>query len=215
MTSTTTKTEKRYTWEDYRRFPDDERWQIVNGEAFMMAPSPGFRHQDVSMKLSSVLSNHFKGKDCRPFAAPFDVKLSDDDVVQPDLMVVCDPDQIKDTHVEGAPKLLIEIVSPSSESFDRIAKMRLYEKFGVSEYWIVTPYPPLLEIYQLDDSKRFHLHSGGSIQDVVASPSFPDLEVNLSELFDLPYTEEERKIFKVKESPAKYQPNSQQPTRPI
>jgi Uma2 family endonuclease len=80
------------------------------------------------MKLSAELERFFRNSSCRPFAAPFDVKLSKEDIVQPDLMVVCDPEQIKETHIEGAPKLVIEIVSPASESFDRLAKMKLYER---------------------------------------------------------------------------------------
>lgn len=168
-----------------------------------MSPSPGIQHQDLSINLAREFSIFFKGKKCRPFAAPLDVKLSERDIVQPDLLVVCNPQQFKGTHIEGTPRLLVEIVSPSSESRDRLLKMKLYEKYGVGEYWVVTPYPPLVEIFVLE-AGRFHLHSGGSVNDIVSSPAFPGLKLKLSELFDLHYTEEERKIFEVREPPSKY-----------
>jgi len=192
-----------FTWKDYRAWPDETRWELLGGTAIAMSPSPGVRHQALATRIGGVFSGFFKGKNCRPFVAPLDVKLSEHDVVQPDLLVVCDPAQIKDTHIEGAPTLVVEIVSPSSEKQDRLAKMKLYERFGIKEYWIVTPYPPLLEIHTLE-SGRLSLHSGGSLGEKISSPTFPHLEIDLTEVFDLPFTEEERKIFVVKEPPAKY-----------
>lgn len=85
--------------------------------------------------------------------------------------------------------------------------MKLYEKFGVAEYWIVTTYPPLIEIYALDDSGRFRLYSGGTLGDTIESPAFSGLEIKLDEVFDIPYTEDEMRIFRVKEPPAKYESN--------
>ena len=155
------------------------------------------------MQLGAILTSFFKGKRCRPFAAPLDVKLSDVDVVQPDLIVVCDPSQFKGTHIEGAPALVVEILSPSSISHDRLAKMRLYQQAGVGEYWIITPFPPLVEIFRLE-SARYYMHSGGVIGDVIRSPSFPELTVDLADLFNVPYGADEMKTFEVKESPGAY-----------
>ena len=119
------------------------------GEAFDMSPPPLSRHQLISMRLTGALLEFFKGKRCQPYAAPFGVKLSDEDVVQPDLFVICNPKQIKHTHIEGPPTLVIEILSESSLRRDRIQKWALYERFGVREYWIVTPHPALIEVYRL------------------------------------------------------------------
>lgn len=203
MTSLAVKHEPGFTWADYQSWPDDERWEIIGGKAFAMSPSPGIRHQDIVINMARELSLFFKGKTCRPFTAPLDVKLSEYDVVQPDLMVVCEPKQFQGTHIEGAPRLVVEIASPSSVSHDRLAKMRLYQLAGVEEYWIVTPYPPMVEIFRLE-SGHYHLHAGGTQKDSIASAVFPDLKLNLAEVFDIAYTAEEMKIFEVRESPARY-----------
>ncbi len=122
---------KRYTWSDYQQLPDDERWEIIAGEIFDMSPAPSMRHQSIAMELGFQLKSFFNGKPCKPFAAPADGKLSDEDVVQPDLMVVCDTAQIKESHVEGAPALVIEILSPSTQNHDRKRKMELFARAGV------------------------------------------------------------------------------------
>ena len=93
MDSLALKHEGGFTWDDYRGWPYDERWELIDGEAYAMSPSHGYRHQDVSMHLSGAFFNYFKGKKCRPFTAPLDVKLSQAGIVQPDLLVVCDPQQ--------------------------------------------------------------------------------------------------------------------------
>ena len=139
-----------YAWDDYRQWTDDRRWEILDGEAFAMTPAPSMRHQDVVAQLHVQLEAHFAGKTCRVVLSPADVKLSEHDVVQPDLAVVCDPRKIKPSHVEGAPTLIIEVLSPSTEVFDRRRKMVLYARSGVKEVWLVRPYPSLIEVYVLD-----------------------------------------------------------------
>ncbi len=190
-----------FTWEQYRQWPDDESWEVVGGEAYAMSPSPGGRHQLVSGELHRQFANFFRGKPCVALAAPLDVKLSETDIVQPDLLVVCDRTRIRDTHVEGPPTLVVEIVSPSSEWRDRFLKAKLYERFGIREYWIATPYPPLIEIFAMDDSGRYRLHTGGTVGDTVTGIAFPELTVRCDEVFAMPYTEDERRIFTVREPP--------------
>ena len=193
-----------FTWEQYGQWPDDERWEIIDGEAYAMSSSPGGRHQLVSGELHRQFANFFRGKPCVALAAPLDVKLSETDIVQPDLLVVCDRTRIRDSHVEGPPTLAVEIVSPSSEWRDRFLKAKLYERFGIREYWIVTPYPPLIEVFFLGDSGRYHLHAGGTLGDTVAGLAFPDLTIDCDALFAMSYTEAERQIFKVREAPGAY-----------
>ena len=93
---------KHYTCSDYQQLPDDERWEIIGGEIFDMSPAPTTRHQSIAGELFRQMANHLHGKPCKPFIAPTDLKLSDEDVVQPDLMVVCDEKQITESHVDGA-----------------------------------------------------------------------------------------------------------------
>jgi Uma2 family endonuclease len=174
-----------FTWDDYRTWPDDQRWEIIGGEAFNMSPAPLVRHQIVSRELEHRLVAHFRGKKCQVFDAPIDVRLSEDDIVQPDLVVVCNPRQIKTTHIEGAPTLAIEITSPTTFRHDRVRKMDLYARHGVREYWVVTPHPSLIEIFVLKGD-AYRLHAGYDKEETLRSPAFPGLEMALREVFDFP-----------------------------
>jgi len=174
-----------YTWDDYKSWPDGERWEIIGGEVFDMSPSPSLRHQWVSMRVSRLLDRFFESRKCELLAAPLDVRLSEGDIVQPDLLVVCDKDKMKPTHIEGAPTLVIEILSPASTGRDHVTKFQLYARYGVKEYWIVTPHPALIEVYVLDGD-HFRLDGGYDKEDTLRSPTFPDLELPLEDVFDFP-----------------------------
>jgi Uma2 family endonuclease len=177
--------DQRFTWADYRTWPDDERWEIIDGHAYQMAAAPRTRHQHVAAELTRQLGNHLHGKPCHVFTAPTDLKLSEEDVVQPDILVVCDKAQIKPTHIEGPPTLVIEILSPSSYTHDRIRKTQLYARAGVKELWLVAAYPPLIEIFLLDGTSYRYVAGFGK-DDIFASPTFPELELSLADLFDFP-----------------------------
>ncbi len=174
---------RHYTWDDYRRWNDDQRWELVGGEVFAMTPAPSLRHQRIQMELTRRLGEHFAGKPCQVYPAPTEVKLSDEDVVQPDLLVVCDKIQLKETHVEGPPALVVEILSPSTANFDRVRKMRLYARSGVKEVWLVTPYPWLVEVFVLDGAS-YRLAQGYEKNDTLISASFPGLRIELETVFD-------------------------------
>ena len=139
----------------------------------------------VQMNLWAGLNTFLRGHACRVFAAPLDVKLSDADVVQPDVLVVCQPEQIKATHIEGAPALVIEILSESSELHDRGIKMRLYAAHGVAEVWLVKPYPSMIEVYRLD-GESYRLAATYVPPDKLSSPGFPKLKLKLKDVFDFP-----------------------------
>ena len=191
-----------YTWEDYSRWSDDKRWELIGGEVFDMTAAPLVRHQAVSRELEYRLMPFFAGKQCEVFDAPIDVKLSEEDVVQPDLIVVCNPHQIKETHIEGPPTLVVEILSPSRPFHDRVRKMGLYAKFGVKEFWVVTPEPGLVEVFLLDGAS-YRLNGGYGPDETVRSPTFPKLKMSLSGVFDLPGTPA-AKGRKVKEAAVSY-----------
>lgn len=174
----------RYTWTDYRTWSDDKRWEIIGGEAFLMA-SPTSRHQRLLTELLVQLHSHFKGKRCEVFPAPMDVVLSEEDVVQPDLLVVCDAKKITRTHIEGAPDLVVEIVSSESGLRDRMLKLNLYARSGVKEYWIVTPWPSTIEVLVLQGQK-YQVHQVFGKNDTLVSATFSDLQVPLAEAFTFP-----------------------------
>ncbi len=192
----------RFNWADYQTWNDNQRWEIVGGEAYLMSPSPSFQHQQANAELLRQMANHFRGKVCRVIAAPMDVVLSEEDVVQPDLLVVCDKRQIKRTHVLGPPRLVVEIVSASSEHLDRMIKMMLYARAGVGEYWIVTPWPHMVEVLVLRDGK-YVVHGVFGKNTKLTSPSFPGLAITLKHVFDFPLGPDERPPV-VRETPAPY-----------
>ena len=185
MNGSAARQHRRYTWDDYRAWDDDQRWEIIGGEAYLMSPSPTPRHQGIIGELLLQMANHFKGKPCQVFVAPLDVVLSEEDVVQPDLMVVRKPDRIKRTHIEGAPSLVVEVVSEHSARTDRMLKLQLYARAGVKEYWIVTPWPSLVEVFLLR-SGRYQVQEVCGKDQVLSSPSFPDLKIALKDVFNFP-----------------------------
>src|SRR5438477_2119105 len=108
MAQTSARQQQHLTWDDYCQWPEGERWEIIGGVAHNMSPAPTTRHQHVLGNLFVALKTHFHGKKCNPYVAPVDVKFSNEDIVQPDAIVVCDVNQVKRTHIEGAPTLVIE-----------------------------------------------------------------------------------------------------------
>lgn len=173
----------RYTYTDYLSWPDNTRWELLDGEAYAMVPAPTTRHQAIQQNLAGLLFNHFRGKSCRPFHAPIDVKLSDYDVVQPDLLVVCDPAAIGERAILGAPDLVVEITSPSTEARDRREKRALYERFGVKEYWLVSP-NGFVEQYMLEPGAQYGSPSIVNIDENLRSNRFPELSLQVSEIFE-------------------------------
>lgn len=153
--------DKRYTYADYLQWPDDARYELIDGEAFLMAPAPLVEHQEVAGEVYRQLANQLDGQSCRPYIAPVDVRLprtdeadaAIDTVVQPDVLVVCDPAKIDRRGVRGAPDWVLEVLSPSTAAHDQIAKRRTYERAGVREYWLVHPGDRTLTVYLLDNGQ--------------------------------------------------------------
>ena len=131
-----------YTYEDYLNWPEDERVELIDGKIyFMLAPSK--QHQQLLRRLSLRFANYLHGKDCGVYFAPFDVRIDldfgGDSVVQPDLIVVCDELKLDERGLNGAPDLVVEILSPSNVAHDKVRKFNKYLEVGVCEYWIVDP----------------------------------------------------------------------------
>jgi Uma2 family endonuclease len=187
MPSPRPKNQAPWTWQDYLGWPDEERWEILNGVAVAMSPAPSTRHQNIALRFSAHLLQHLAGKPCRPFIAPTDVKLSEQDVVQPDIFVVCDPAKITPSHIEGAPEVVIEVLSPSTSSRDLREKKALYEKSGVLEYVVVDP----LENYAIrfllaDTSTGFDKGTVFACDERLILERLDGLQVPLWEVFELP-----------------------------
>jgi Uma2 family endonuclease len=155
--------DRRYTYGDYVTWPEGERWELIEGRAYAMTPAPMVRHQQLLLNLIGLMLPYFGGKPCRLFVAPLDVRLPEegegDDtvetVVQPDLLVVCDPAKVDERGVRGAPDLVVEILSESTAARDLSEKLRLYEKHGVRCYIIADPWGKTLTLRTLEAPGKF------------------------------------------------------------
>lgn len=176
--------EQKYTYQDYLTWDDGERWEIIEGLPYNMSPGPKRSHQDVSMNLAVLLKTFLKGKQCRPYAAPTDVVLDDENVVQPDIFVVCDPQKLTEKGIQGAPEVIFEILSPSTERIDRFTKKYLYEKFGVKEYILIDVDAKYAEHYILQPENTFNQGDSFGIGDIITIQSLDDLKIPMKEVFE-------------------------------
>lgn len=133
--------DKRYTAEEFFELEPEtnERMELINGEIISQAaPSPA--HQQIAGGIHSELRVYIKkkGGKCVPFISPLDVRIDDKNVLQPDVFVICDPKKIGDKRIEGAPDLVVEVLS-SDRRYDLVQKFGIYENAGVREYWIIDP----------------------------------------------------------------------------
>lgn len=177
----------KFTYEDYLLFPDDgRRHELIDGEHYM-TPAPSIKHQQISMNLSRALSNYLAARRIgRAYAAPCDVVLSDTDVVQPDLLVVLSAKAsiVTGRNILGAPDLIIEILSETTRKTDEIIKRKLYERYGVQEYWIVDPELETVKVYRMTPqgySRVAELSHEAS--DTLSTPLLPELSIPLTDLF--------------------------------
>ena len=148
--------ERPYTVEDLASIPDDGwRYEVVGGE-LVGSPAPTTKHQRVSLRLSRILGDYLERVGSgEAFAAPIDVFLGQHDIVQPDLVAILHrhADRVTEAGIKGAPDIVIEITSPSSQRMDRIRKSATYATFGVPEYWIVDPETETILVQALVDGR--------------------------------------------------------------
>ncbi len=183
--------EGNYSYADYLTWPEDERWEIIDGIAYMQAaPSP--IHQEISGGLFAQFHHYLSGNPCKVYHAPFCVRLIKDDekknedinkVVEPDITIVCDKAKIDGKGCNGAPDLIVEIISPSSVKMDRFIKFNKYEKAGVKEYWIVEPEGKLVSVFVLLGDQRYGRPEIYTEDDKIKVSIFPDLIVDLKPVF--------------------------------
>lgn len=154
--------EYKYTYADLMTW-DGPRCELIDGEPKLLA-SPTRRHQTILRKLLLQIGNYLEGKTCEVFCSPFDVRLFEkendspqdvDTVVQPDILVVCDPKKLDDAGCKGAPDLAVEIISSFNRQHDTVTKFDLYQRAGVKEYWIIDPDAQIVQVYTLEKD-RYH-----------------------------------------------------------
>ena len=176
----------RYTYADYLNWEGPERFQLVNGEVFMMA-SPSVAHQAILMELSTQFGVWLRGKPCRVFAAPLDVRLfpekdnSDETVVQPDLLVVCDRTKLGKGSVNGPPDLVLEIISPSTSNKELFVKFRAYLDAGIPEYWMIEPEQKFVQLHIYENGH--FISSSYEGEDTVPSTVLRGFTVDLKTLW--------------------------------
>jgi Uma2 family endonuclease len=175
----------KFTYEDYLCLPDNgKRYQVIEGELYMV-PAPTPNHQDILLKLGILLrefvEEHKLGK---VYCAPCDVILSPEDIVQPDIFFISSERQhiITERNIQGAPDLVAEILSPTTAKLDKTLKTRLYERFGVKEYWLVDPEEKRIAVYESKGAK-FGLAQEVKQEGKVSSKVLPRFEVEVKDIF--------------------------------
>jgi len=170
-----------FTYEDYRNLSHDEKWEIIDGRIYDMSPAPRITHQRIVGGLFHRLKIAVDRK-CPVFMAPTDVVFDMHNVVQPDVFVVCDQAKITELNIQGAPDLVVEVISPSTSLKDRREKRNLYERFCVAEYLIACPESSTIERYTLR-RKKYGLPDIFNWDEVVRLHAF-EMDIELWEIFD-------------------------------
>lgn len=184
---------KKVSYEEYMALVEssDQRYELIDGEIYLLA-SPSFTHQVVVNEISWHFNNYFRGKSCRSLTAPLDIRLfgyatkfeEDPNVVQPDVVVICDVDKVNDKDkYEGIPTLVVEVLSPSTRAKDLVAKLNLYMKSGVLEYWLVDQENKAILQYSFSKERDIDFPQSYRLGDTIRSTAFPDLLIPLAAIF--------------------------------
>lgn len=180
-----------YSYADYLTWSEDERWEIVNGIAYMQAaPTPV--HQEILTEILKQIAIYLTDKSCKVYPAPFCVRLTKwnekkneniKKVFEPDITIVCDKSKIDKEGCKGVPDMIIEILSPSSFKMDRVIKFNEYETAGVKEYWIVEPDGKIVSTFILQKDGRYGRTEIYTENDKIKVSIFPDLIIDLEPVF--------------------------------
>lgn len=185
---------RKISYEEYMELVEssDQRYELIDGEVYLLV-SPGFSHQVVVNEISVRFYNYFKGKPCRSLTAPLDVRLfgfatkfeEDPNVVQPDIVVICDLEKVgEDNKYWGIPALIVEVLSPSTKGKDMATKLQLYMKSGVQEYWVADPVQKTIIRYSFSEERDIEETRTFTIAETISSAAFEGLEIPLKEIFN-------------------------------
>jgi Uma2 family endonuclease len=175
----------KFTVADYMTAPEDRRYQLLDGE-MIVAPSPTTRHQTICIKLATELFQFVSQNDLgQVFSAPYDVVLSNHDVAQPDILFVSNRRShiVTAANIQGAPDLIVEVLSPGTQQYDRGYKRTLYARHGVREYWLVDPDAETVEVLVEGGDAGLTPAAAYGRADTLVSPLLPGLSLNLSRVF--------------------------------
>lgn len=191
MGSLAQKQNVRYTYGDYKKWDEGERWELIDGIAYNMTPAPSRKHQKVLTDLLRQFATYLVDKPCEVYVAPFDVRLpendeADDDistVVQPDISIICDSSKLDEAGCKGSPDLIVEILSASTSRKDQKEKFQRYERAGVREYWLVDPVANTVMLFTLGADGRYGRPDVYGSEDKIKVGIFSDLEIDLQAAF--------------------------------
>ncbi len=185
----------KWTYRDYCQWPDDERWELIDGVAYALnyvdPPPSTLHHQEILLEIARQIKTFLLDKVDKIFIAPYDVCLPETDetgndasiVVQPDIVVVCDRSKLKSTGCTGAPDMVVEILSPATAMMDLREKFHLYERHGVKEYWIVNPAERIVHVYRNGAENRYGSADIYGPEDKPVVGIFPELTIDLPLVF--------------------------------
>ena len=176
------------TWEDYDESGNQIRYELIDGVPYALA-SPSRRHQEILGELFGQFRDFLKGKPYKVFVAPLDVRLNaqntndilDDNVLQPDLFIVCDRRKLDNNSIIGAPDMIVEILSPRTMRHDKFIKYQKYQHAGVREYWIIDPENRSLQVCLLENGK--YTSTTYNDNDTVPVHILEGCKINLSDVF--------------------------------
>ena len=186
------KSHRRISYDEYMALVDssDQRYELIDGEVYLLA-SPSFKHQVTVNEIAGYFYNYFKDKPCRSLTAPLDIRLfgfatkfeEDPNVVQPDIVVICDEEKVNaDGRYEGIPALVVEVLSRWTRGKDMAAKLNLYMKSGIREYWVVDLEKKNIFQYTFSEERDIDCLNTLSLEDIIKSAVFAGLELNISEV---------------------------------
>ncbi|MDR0543384.1 MAG: Uma2 family endonuclease [Dysgonamonadaceae bacterium] len=186
---------QRYTYADYLTWMDDKLRELLNGFIRLMSPAPNLKHAVVSRKLGTKLINYIDKRkyNCQVFYAPFDVRFPKNPnetadnqiytVVQPDICIVCDLAKLDERGCLGAPDMVVEILSLSSQRYDLNEKFNIYEAGGVKEYWVVSPKEKGVNVFLLQADGKYDRGTTYEGTSIIPVQTLPELSIDLEQLF--------------------------------
>ena len=181
----------RYTFADCLTWDENEHIEIIDGKAFMMA-TPSRIHQEISFEIGRQLGNYPEGNQCKVYLSPFGVRLFEragdrpedvDTIVEPDISVIRDRSKLDKYGCKGAPDMVIEVLSPSTQRHDQLVKLNLYQRAGVQEYWIVDPENRTVRVLLQTGNGIFQTHEVYGQEDVAKVNVLDGCFIELSKVF--------------------------------
>lgn len=183
-----------YSYADYLKWRFEQTVELIKGKVWHMSPAPKTNHQRISRNFTESFIYKLKKADCEFFTAPFDVRLFDKTksaktnkdvftVVQPDLCIICDKNKIDELGCNGAPDLIVEILSKGNSKKEMRIKFDLYEESGVREYWVADPERQTVHVFAYDSNEKYQLSKIYLREDILTSVIFTDMNIDLQQVF--------------------------------